>query len=226
MIYSIYKLTNTINGKSYIGFTSKTPSRRWQTHLENAQNKRNQYLYNAINKYGWENFTKEVLYSSKDGEHTLHEMEPHFIHEYNTYYLNDHGYNMTLGGDGVIGWKPCAESVRKRSKRMKGNGNTFYGKHHEAKAKEKISIAVKRTRHLYVGEKAPHAGHKHTVESRKQIGDTQAGIWKITFPDEHIETIKNLRAFCRDYLLTAPLMIAVSKGLQHHHKGYKCEKIS
>lgn len=225
-IYSIYKLTNTVNGKGYIGFTSKTPERRWQMHLENAQKKRNQYLYDAINKYGWENFTKEVLYQSIDGPHTLNKMEPHFILEHNTFFMNDCGYNMTLGGAGALGVKHSEASKQKRSKRSKGSGNPFYGKHRTTEANRKTSEAVKRTRHLRIGEKAPFAGHKHSTTSRKQIGDTQAGTWKITFPDGRIEIIMNLRAFCRAHALTAPLMIAVSKGLQHHHKGHSCSKIS
>lgn len=224
-IYYIYKLTNTINGKGYIGFTSKTPERRWQMHKENAQNKRNQYLYDAINKYGWENFTKEVLYCSMDGPHTLKEMEPHFIREHNTFFINEHGYNMTLGGDGVLGVRHSELSRKKRSERSKGSGNPFYGKHQTPEVNQKTSEAVKRTRSLRVGDKAPFAGHKHSVASRQQIGDTQAATWEITFPDGRIETIQNLRAFCREHKLTAPLMIAVSKGRQTHHKGFKCKKV-
>jgi group I intron endonuclease len=224
--YYIYKLTNTVNGKGYIGFTSKSPEKRWDLHREKARKKVNFYLYDAINKYGWETFKKEVLYCSKDGQHTLNEMESLFIREHNTFYMNEQGYNMTLGGGGMLGHKASKESIQRRSKRMQGSGNTFYGRHHTEEHKRRVSEGVKRTRYLRIGDKAPHAGHKHSDVTRKQIGDTQAGTWEITFPDGHVATILNLRAFCREHNLTAPLMIAVSKNLQKQHKKFRCRKLN
>ena len=226
-VYYIYKLTNTVNGKGYIGFTSKEPEERWKAHLENLKKaaKKHLYLYNAINKYGWDKFTKEVLYCSTDLEHTLKIMEPYFIEQHNTHFLNEQGYNLTLGGDGVVGHKHSQEFKDARSMNSKGVKNPFFGRHHSEEAKAAVGAAVKRTRHLRIGEAAPFAGHKHSTESRKQIGDTQAGTWLITFPDGHQETIQNLRAFARENGLTAPLMIAVSKGLQRHHKQFRCSKV-
>jgi group I intron endonuclease len=226
IVYSIYKLTNTINGKSYIGFTSKAPEKRWAAHLEKAHAKKNVYLYDAINKYGWENFTKEVIYCSQDAEHTLSVMEPYFIREYNTFFTDEHGYNMTRGGEGTLGAKFSDERKIAISIRLKGSGNSFFGRHHTDETKQKVSEAVKRSRHLRVGEAAPFAGHKHSEESRRQIGDTQGDTWQITFPDGHNETVHNLRAFCREHKLTAPLMIAVSKGRQRHHKNFRCTNVA
>lgn len=98
IIYSIYKCVNKVNGKVYIGFDSKWPNRQ-QEHKNNI-NSRNQTLYRAIRKYGWNNFDWEVIYQSLDGEHTLNVMENHFINEYDSY---EKGYNETLGGQGTLG---------------------------------------------------------------------------------------------------------------------------
>lgn len=96
---TIYKATNKITGKSYIGFDSAWPSRK-ERHQENANYKREGKFYDSIRKHGWENFEWSVIYQSSDKEHTLNVMEPHFIKEYDTF---NTGYNMTEGGEGCFG---------------------------------------------------------------------------------------------------------------------------
>lgn len=94
---NIYKITNLINQKSYIGKTeNKNPYTRWKEHQYAAKNNaavQNYPIYKAINKYGIENFTFEII------EQTLQtrEREIYWISFYNTYST---GYNATLGGDG------------------------------------------------------------------------------------------------------------------------------
>ena len=96
---TIYKATNKIIGKSYIGFDSSWPNRK-RKHKINAFAGREGKFYDAIRKYGWNNFTWSIIYQSKDKEHCLNVMEPQFIKEYNTF---NHGYNMTEGGEGCFG---------------------------------------------------------------------------------------------------------------------------
>lgn len=108
-IYSIYKATNTITGKSYIGFDSCWPNRK-KSHRNKMYEKNNIKFYNALRKYGWNNFIWEVIYQSLDGKHCLSVMEPFFIKENNSFYG---GYNSTLGGEGVIGYKHNQERIEK-----------------------------------------------------------------------------------------------------------------
>ena len=118
IIYTIYKCVNTINGKVYIGFDSHWPNRQ---KIHKANHKKVRYkFYNAISKYGWENFEWSILYQSKDREYTLRTMESHFINEYDSF---KSGYNSTLGGEGVFGLsrKQSDEEKKKRSIIMKGN---------------------------------------------------------------------------------------------------------
>jgi group I intron endonuclease len=96
-IYTIYKATNKTNGKCYIGFDSNWPKRKFD-HLSN-QNKKNKF-YNAIRKYGCDNFSWEIVYQSKERTHTLNVMENYFIRENNSY---NNGYNSTFGGEGRKG---------------------------------------------------------------------------------------------------------------------------
>jgi len=106
----IYKITNTINGKVYIGKTGKTIEERWSKHLENAkelkrareanphEKKEGSHLNNAINKYGPNAFIvnqEDVAYSKEE----LNEKERYWVNEYDS--MNpDKGYNMTEGGEG------------------------------------------------------------------------------------------------------------------------------
>lgn len=105
-IYSIYKVTNKINGKIYIGFDSNWPNRKHCHKKRSTEQKYNKVkFYNALRKYGWDNFEWEVIYQSLDSTHCKDVMENYFILQYRTYIgFNDcNGYNMTLGGEGSIG---------------------------------------------------------------------------------------------------------------------------
>lgn len=93
----IYKITNLINQKSYIGKTEyNPPERRWRQHQQESKKDRSKHraLYKAINKYGLSNFVFEVIEETM----TPNEREQYYIQYYDTFH---HGYNETLGGDGT-----------------------------------------------------------------------------------------------------------------------------
>lgn len=92
-MYSIYKITNQLNGKSYVGFTSRLKERKYHHYRKSNYTP----LGYAMKKYGTENFKFEVIYQSKDGKHCLEIMEPHFIKEYNSF--GKRGYNRSFGGE-------------------------------------------------------------------------------------------------------------------------------
>jgi len=118
----IYKATNQINDKSYIGQTTKKLSKRIYNH---QKSKRNLPFYNAISKYGIKNFTWEVL-EKCDNQKQLNEMEFHYIKQYNT--LSPNGYNLTQGfGNTTTGYKFTKQQLEKRSKMMIGKNNPNYG---------------------------------------------------------------------------------------------------
>lgn len=98
----IYKVTNLINNKIYIGQSVHIET-RWKSHRNDCFNpnldKYNCVFYNAIRKYGIDNFKFEVIEECSINQ--LNEREQYWIKYYNTYigFKNCQGYNMTLGGN-------------------------------------------------------------------------------------------------------------------------------
>ena len=105
----IYLLTNTVNQKQYIGFTSYYEVRMKKYSNEPNENR---HLTNAIKKYGWCKFTSEIIYMSEDVYHCENEAEVALIAEYDTFH--GRGYNHTIGG-GVC-FKMSDETRNKMSK--------------------------------------------------------------------------------------------------------------
>lgn len=95
----IYKLTSP-SGKSYYGKTKHTLDYRWNQHVKKSLNYTSKChaLSSAIRYYGYERFTTEVVLICND--ELLNYYETKFIQLYNT--LAPNGYNLTIGGDGVI----------------------------------------------------------------------------------------------------------------------------
>ena len=94
----IYKITNSINGKIYIGKTSSSIEERWKEHKRDSikENEKHRPLYRAMNKYGVENFSIEEL-EKCDTDKIACEREKYWIEYYGSF---KNGYNATKGGDG------------------------------------------------------------------------------------------------------------------------------
>lgn len=88
----IYKITNKVNSKSYIGQTRYTLEFRWKQHIHKQDNT---YFHNAIRKYGADSFTREILEECNIED--LNSREIFYIAKFDTF---NSGYNLTIGGDG------------------------------------------------------------------------------------------------------------------------------
>lgn len=93
----IYKITNQLNNKIYIGKTLLTPEKRFKEHCRDAfkATEKHRPLYSAMNKYGIENFKIEVVEECNDK--ILSDREKYWIEYYGSF---KNGYNATIGGDG------------------------------------------------------------------------------------------------------------------------------
>jgi len=135
----IYKHTNKINGKCYIGQTTVGLKERLNQHIKEKGN----FLFpNAIRKYGIENFTSEIL------EHNVSNLDDREIYWINYYDSFNNGYNMTEGGEGFTSkqrkkwisehYDEHIENMRKNGLLyMTGDKNPFFGKTHSEENKIK-----------------------------------------------------------------------------------------
>lgn len=156
-IYTIYLIR--LEGKAvYVGFTSKAFTERWSEHCRDARSACSFVLHKAIRKYGEAAFTVETIYTGEDFDHTLNVMEPQYIVEHNTHISNG-GYNMTIGGDGVVGHIISDETKRKMSKAHTGKTP----KPHSEETKRKISETLR--------------GNPISEETKRKMSEAQKRRW-------------------------------------------------
>ena len=148
----IYKITNKINGKQYVGFSKNTLEKRWKQHLRDAKRK-DTHFANAIRNYGKDAWTLETVVQADDADWLHNVMEPHYIRLWN---LTDRsvGYNSTFGGDGGV---PSKETRKKISESRKGKcvgiDNPFYGRKHTEETKKILKEKKQGNNHNRLGKK-------------------------------------------------------------------------
>lgn len=172
-IYSIYKITNLVNGKNYIGFTSLNSKKRFNLHVSNSKHVKTKrgILSSAIIKYGRDNFVIEIIAQSKDKDYALFVLEPAFIKEY-----KDKGqaqYNLSLGGEGSPGRVQSVKERKMRSSLMKEISS-------RNDVKKKKSDAARN-------------GWNKGIYKR----GFNTSSWKVTYPNGNIDCITNLKELCK-----------------------------
>lgn len=142
----IYKITNNINGKCYIG-QSRDIQKRWTSHKNVPFNPNYQEydypLYKAIRKYGLENFSFEVLEECLIEE--LNEKENFWIDKYNSI-DSDYGYNQTLLGFHQHGIKLTEEDVSLITKDLEESTELL-----EQEIAEKYGVSIHTIKDINVG---------------------------------------------------------------------------
>lgn len=124
IMYTVYVHKNKINGKCYVGITSKVPEKRWR----NGLGYYGQGFYSAIQKYGWDSFEHIVLEMNLTKEEAA-KKEIEYINYYNSY---ANGYNCSTGGEDTSFNHLTEETRRKISiankGKLSGSKNPMYGK--------------------------------------------------------------------------------------------------
>jgi group I intron endonuclease len=188
MTHFVYKVTNSVNGKIYIGITYNV-DKRWRKHQRNANSPAySSRFYSAIRKHGVEYFSIEVIYCSLFRDDVM-EKEIYFIREYNSIDKN-YGYNMTYGGENTSSHPEIRAKISAAHK----------GKILSAEHKVKISASGKGRIVTSEGRKNMGNATKHSekaIAHRKKIQDACNKIRVISTP-EGIEVVHNLKKFCND----------------------------
>lgn len=158
----LYLMTNSVNGKQYVGVTTQKLIRRRNAHFNTALRGGDTVFMRAIRKYGPEAFTLEQIGEASTWE-DLMVMERDAIIHYGT--LVPYGYNMTQGGEGLLGLAHTEEA-------KEAIGAARRGKPRDAATRIKLSEATK----AYLAEHGnPMQGRVHSPETRAKIAAKAVG---------------------------------------------------
>ena len=218
-MFTVYQHRNKLNGKVYIGITSRNPEKRWG---ENGENYRSSpHFHSAIQKYGWDNFEHNILFTGLTKNEACAK-ERELILEFKS---NDRrfGYNSTSGGDF---FEMNRETREKMSNSMKGNKNGLGHPCSQEKAR-KISESQK-GKHLTKEHreklfKAAHNRHVPCSEAKRKL------LSKAYPHKKQVRCIELDRVFesvqeCGRYLgIPATNVSKACKGIVETLKGYHFE---
>ena len=214
-MYIVYQHKNKINEKVYIGITSQKPEQRWGS--QGCNYKSSPHFYSAIQKYGWDNFEHNILFTGLTKEQAcLKEQE--LIKEYNL--MNrEFGYNSTSGGDIFV---MNEETKQKISQAMKGNQNNLGHPCSEEK-KKKISDAQKGRKfteeHKQKLSEAAKNRHVPCSEKKKQILKEKSHK-KPVYCEELNKVFESVQECSRQLGIPATNISKLCKGRGKTLKGY------
>lgn len=169
----VYLATNLVNGKVYVGITTRQLSARIGEHIYDSFTENGHsptYFHKAMAKYGIENFKFTVLEevertSFDDMREQLYALEQKYISEYQSNNKNV-GYNLTDGGDGITGYRMTLEQRQKI-------GDIHRGKKLSDEHKARIKAFMN-------SDKNPNIGRKCSEETKIKISEAKKGKYNGT----------------------------------------------
>lgn len=192
----IYRATLLLDGRSYVGLTTHTLSKRKKQHIYDAKNKKT-YFYNALRKYHNENYWEWEIIDYANSLEELKEKEIFWIKQLKSL---ESGFNSTCGGDFCEMKEEVKQKIsQSRKGKTAGAENPFYGQKHTEETKQKMSeSAQKRWENPEVIEFYSKLGQERFLDpvSRKEAGEkTKASFQNPEIKEKHrlglIEAFKN-----------------------------------
>ena len=203
--YCVY-IHTAPNKKNYVGITSQNPLRRWKNGFGY---RKNIHFFNAIIKYGWDNFKHEILFDGLTKEEA-EQKEVELISAYKSN-LYQFGYNQTIGGEGVSGYEMTDEQKKARSEIASRIWEDPSRKeHYSLLMKEYWSSEKNRKRQSerQKGEKAYWFGKHLTDEAREKMSVAKKG--RPALNKKHIVCVTTNEEFAS--LTEAAMSYKVSKS--------------
>ena len=210
----IYKTTNLINKKIYIGQDTKNNP----NYLGSGK-----YFKYALKKYGKENFSKEII-EFCDSIISLNECEKYWINFYGSTNKSI-GYNISLGGQSgfMIGLQHSDETKKKfsinRKGKLVGRENGMFGKHHTTESKKKMSRPQFGDKNGMYGNKV--SGDKNHFYNKKHSEDSiikikEAALKRKTNPNSK-------KVFAEGLVFNSGSEAAKYFNISHGTVGYRCK---
>lgn len=186
----VYKITNTINGKCYIGQTTLGFNKRYNysgrgvervyklhKNYKDTNKQYNEHLLNSIEKYGFDAFEIIEIFDIAFSREELNIKEINYIRLFDSY---RNGYNNTLGGEGKNGYVANKETIEKQREVRKQWWNNLTDEEYEEWHKnlyitkgEKNPMFGKG--YLFEGKNNPFYGKHHTDETKKKLSEANGG---------------------------------------------------
>ena len=210
----VYLVTNSINGKCYVGQTIGTVSARWKKHISSANRGSNLAIHCAIRKYGESSFSIKTIWTS-DVQQELNSLETIEIYLRNTYL---EGYNSTIGGDKSTAGLICSEETKTKLRQAATGNQKCLGFHHSDTAKANMSKSK-------IGNKNS-VGNKNTLgykQSKDQILNHALAISKpfaMISPSGIRHEGINLNSLCLEFNINHSNMYQVNLGKRKSCKGW------
>lgn len=198
----IYLITNTINGKMYVGQTRRMINRRWYEHIW-WSTREDTYLCRAIRKYGSNAFRIEIIQkvqckSEKSLISKLNKLETFFIKHYKSFSDRGRGYNLTTGGDAYV--------MGRKTRKLLSQINS--GEKHPQFGKEKSKITKMRIHNALVGRTVSN-------KARNNMKDK----YLVSFQDGKSQVIRGIKDFCKKYGYDRKNVYRVMVGKQPFHQN-------
>ena len=206
----IYKITNRINGKVYIGQTIQTLKKRWQRHGWKSEVRKNMPITLAIVKYGKKNFDIEII-DKCGSQDELNRLELHYAIFYNTFAPN--GYNLRAGN----GRGSMSEEIKRKiglaNKGKKVSDKTRKRLSESHKGYKMLKSTKAKLSKINKGKQPP----EHVRQAAIRFNEKK---YKVTCPDGTTLDVTNMRKFCISHSLSPSKMCLVAQGKRNHHKEY------
>ena len=182
-MYKLYKITNRVNGKLYIGITKLGLNQRWAKHLKDSQDPKYP-LHRAIKKHGADSFSIELLKESTNRTY-ISDLEEPTILEYNS---RGNGYNVAKGGYGgdlgteanikrknTLASRPLSEKQRladlQRQRQVGKTKENDAGRRAQAEKVKgnKFALGLAHSDETKKKMRESHLGKKRTAETRQRM---------------------------------------------------------
>lgn len=199
----VYKITNKVTNKIYIGITNQGSGARYRHHWYESRIGEPSPIHRSMAKYGEDNFTLEII-DFADTYDELKEKEKYWIKQYNSTDKSI-GYNLTEGGDGTFGRKHSEETKEKIRQKALGRkvseetkkkmSETRLGKCSDKQKEHLLKLTVEQSKKIYqydtdfnlIGEyNSIKEASKITGIDRNTIGrqlkkEVNPGDWRVKF---------------------------------------------